>query len=145
MLRRCPWCCEIQVMASWGGVLKIAKSCGGKCGVGVPGSGSGFGSSIAQLLWPPIDDAIVVAFDGLAGTAPLPKCTHIAGIITSSSEASMLECLRTTNFSPSGHRAIAIVANRVAACIQPTRRLAPTLLPEGLGPGSMSPWAKKNP
>ena len=37
-------------------------------------------------------------------------------------------------FEPSGRRSANVVAQRVAAGNQPTRRAVPTLLPEGLGP-----------
>ena len=46
----------------------------------------------------------------------------------------MMTCLENIGSKPSGGRAISTVASRVASCVQPTKRLAPTLLPGGLGP-----------
>ena len=54
--------------------------------------------------------------------------------MTSESNSSVLHRLESIGFKPSGRRATSTVASRMAACIQPTKRLAPTLLPEGLGP-----------
>ena len=47
---------------------------------------------------------------------------------------SLSERLEEQGFSPSGRRTANVIAQRVAAGVQPSRRAMPTLLPEGLGP-----------
>ena len=48
----------------------------------------------------------------------------------------MLSCFEQIGFKPSGGRAVSTVSSRVASCVQPCKRLAPTILPEGLGPAT---------
>ena len=74
--------------------------------------------------------------DDLNGTTVTPKFAHLAGVGAPLSGDSMLTCLQNSGFRPSGGRALSTVSSRVAACVQPTKRLAPTILPEGLGPAS---------
>ena len=60
--------------------------------------------------------------------------THLAGVHCWNTEMSLAEQLEEQGFSPSGRRTANVIAQRVAAGVQPGRRAMPTLLPEGLGP-----------
>ena len=90
----------------------------------------------SNQIWPQLADAIAVCVDDLKGTTITPKCAHLAGFGAPLSGDSMLTCLQNSGFRPSGGRALSTVSSRVAACVQPTKRLAPTILLEGLGPAS---------
>ena len=85
-------------------------------------------------IWPQLADALAKCVDGIKGTLVTPKCAHLAGFAAPMVGDSMLSCLEHIGFKPSGGRAVSTVASRVASCVQPTKRLAPTIIPEGLGP-----------
>ena len=59
---------------------------------------------------------------------------HLSGLQCFDSELALEDRLVEQGFVPSGKRSANVVAQRVAAGNQPTRRAVPTLLPEGLGP-----------
>ena len=46
---------------------------------------------------------------------------------------SLAETLSAANWNPSGKRDVSVIALRVAAGLQPSKRALPTILPEGLG------------
>ena len=130
------WCVAIRLYSTFNGILGLGFLCKGQCGQPPLDSLS---SNVLKCdgptrsIWPQCADAMAECFDGIRGTSVAPKCVHLAGFMAPAADDSMLVCLEQIGFKPSGGRAISTVASRVAACIQPTRRLAPTILPEGLG------------
>ena len=123
-----------NALALWGEMLTLKSRC--QCDGGRPRNTYNGNSvlSDAARIWPPFAVCFAGLFNDLVGVTVLPKCAHIAGLAHPVVDASIRECLTSINYSPSGGRAVETVSNRIAACIQPTKRLAPTLLPEGLGP-----------
>jgi len=62
---------------------------------------------------------------------------HLAGLLGDNSEASSVEALlNSAGFIASGGRANTTSADHVSACVQPSKRVAPMLVPEGLGPST---------
>ena len=94
-------------------------------------------TAIAGPYWPQFARVWAEAWASL-----LPLCkdvsacnsTHLAGVHCWNTEMSLAAQLEEQGFSPSGRRSANIIAQRVAAGVQPGRRAMPTLLPEGLGP-----------
>ena len=130
-----PWCKSIPISSSHGGILTLGGMCDGCHGSYNPHHFQ-LGPIQSHQIWPQLADAIAACVDDLKGTTVTPKCTHLAGFGAPLSGDSMLSCLQSSGFRPSGGRALSTVSSRVAACVQPSKRLAPTILPEGLGPAS---------
>ena len=56
---------------------------------------------------------------------PSKNVSHLAGMMDSGTNASFEALLTNSGFSPAGGRAASIVSNRIAACVQPSKRVAP--------------------
>jgi hypothetical protein len=113
----------------------LGSLCKDRCGL----RKLGFGPSVCNsenTIWPTLADAVAKCVDGILGTVVTPKCAHLAGFGALGGGGSMLSCLEQIGFKPSGGRAVSTVSSRVASCVQPCKRLAPTILPEGLGPAT---------
>ena len=135
-----PWNIRFHLFCAFAGMSGLGGQCDGKCNHVSLQSWSSCGtkrSVLAQPVWPGCAAAIAEAFDGIMGTTVSPKCAHLAGIMASEFGSSVLHCLDSVGFKPSGHRATSTVAARAAACIQPTERLPPALLPEGFEPEAL--------
>jgi hypothetical protein len=61
---------------------------------------------------------------------------HLAGLFGGDQNVTVMALLDSAGFVASGGRANATSADHVSACIQPSRRVAPMLVPEGLGPST---------
>ena len=115
------------------GIGSLHGTCKDRCGFENMEAMSVAPTSMGSI-WPQLADAIATSVDGIKGTVVSPKCAHLAGFNAPLGGESMLTCLENIGFKPSGGRALSTVSSRVASCVQPTKRLAPTILPEGLGP-----------
>jgi hypothetical protein len=60
---------------------------------------------------------------------------HLAGLFGEDG-ASIMVLLDDSGFVPSAGRTNATSADHISACVQPSRRVAPMLIPEGLGPST---------
>ena len=128
-----PWCGTKVFSSTWDGILGLETLCKDRCGLlGLEGGPSL--NSQENAIWPLLADAIAKCVDGIKGIVVDPKCAHLAGFNAPMGGDSMLSCLERIGFKPSGGRAVSTVSSRVASCVQPSKRLAPTILPEGLGP-----------
>ena len=118
-----------------GGVLQLGALCKDRCGL----RKLSIKPSIINKehhIWPMLADSVAKCVDGIMGVIIEPKCTHLAGFSAPMGGKSMVACLESIGSKPSGGRAVSTVASRVASCVQPCKRLAPTILPEGLGPAA---------
>ena len=91
-------------------------------------------TAIAGPYWPAFAQAWAKCWAPLLDSVLSQKCQHIAGWIPIGHLSSVQDSLSTSGFQPGGHRSLDVIAKRVFAGVQPTRRALPTLLPEGLGP-----------
>ena len=89
---------------------------------------------LSGRVWPAIATRVASAFAGLRGCHPVAPSKHLAGLIDGAPNASFSELLDAVGFVPAGKRARSTVGTCVASCIQPSRRIAPTIIPEGIGP-----------
>jgi hypothetical protein len=90
-----------------------------------------------RLLWVSglfFCDAVALAYANIKGLTMTLKTVHLAGMLQPCDDGSMRDVLNRIGFQPAGRRAVSTVASRMAACVQPAKRVAPTILPEGLGP-----------
>jgi len=60
--------------------------------------------------------------------------SHASGLGVFDASVDLASALGEKDFRPSRHRTREVIAQRVAAGLQPTKRALPSLLPEGLGP-----------
>ena len=60
--------------------------------------------------------------------------SHLAGLLDGSPDSSIRSILDKCGFIPSGKRATSTIADKIVSCVQPAKRVAPMLIPEGLGP-----------
>jgi hypothetical protein len=132
-----PWCQRMEFSSTWSGILDLGALCKDRCGLE-----GRFNNS--EHIWPLLADSIAKCVDGIRSVIINPKCVHLAGFSTPADGTSMVACLEHIGFKPSGGRAVSTVASRVASCVQPCKRLAPTILPEGLGPATHLSVALQN-
>ena len=121
--------------STWDGILQIGALCKDRCGLRRLSSKPSVHNQ-ENHIWPMLADSIAKCVDGIMGVIINPKCAHLAGCSAPMNGNSMMSCLENMGFKPSGGRAVSTVASRVASCVQPCKRLAPTILPEGLGPAT---------
>ena len=85
------------------------------------------------VFWPGMADWLALACDGVKDQMPSKSAAHLAGFLDPST-SSMVDVLGDMDFVPSAKRARSSVGNKVSACVQPARRVSPTIMPEGLSP-----------
>jgi hypothetical protein len=124
-----PWLRRVTACSSFVGVETLACSCRHDHAHSEPKL-----SYLTHCFWPGLADAVSGLFAPLFGMDAKSKAAHLAGWTAASSEGSVLSTLDAIGFRPSGRRARSTVAATVSACRQPAKRLAPTLIPEGIGP-----------
>jgi len=85
-------------------------------------------------IWPELACRIAKTFSPLLQKVETKNMTHLAGLLDGRSDVSVQASLEKIGFIPAGKRSISTVSDRIASCVQPSRRVAPTIIPEGLGP-----------
>ena len=89
-----------------------------------------------DVVWPGMARVVAQSFGGVRGCTPAGRTKHLAGMMVESPAVSIGAVLESVGFEPAAKRARTTVGSRVAACIQPSRQVAPTIIPEGLGPAA---------
>ena len=89
---------------------------------------------LSGKLWPETARRIAEVYGPLKDFKTLKDTSHLAGLMQSGADGSFGTVLTDSGFQPASRRAVSTVANRIASCVQPSKRVAPMLVPEGLGP-----------
>ena len=133
-----PWSIRMEVRSSWFQCVSAESVCaGGHVHQSLDSSATRKCDLFRNgLIWPLMASKIAQGFSGLFGTSPSKDVKHLAGLSGGHSDCSFHSILDRIGFKPSGKRATSAISARVAACVQPARRVAPMLIPEGLGPAA---------
>ena len=91
-------------------------------------------TAIAGPYWPRFAEAWAAAWDPLFEQEGAGVANHLSGFGPFDDSVPLAELLDAKDFSPSRHRTTSVIAQRVAAAVQPSKRALPSILPEGLGP-----------
>ena len=119
----------------YGITWRIQSSYSGTPSISLTSRNNALHAPSRKVIFPPLlADRIAQCFSSFVGCAPAGQTQHLAGLVGCSEASSMTQMLDEISFVPSAKRARGTVGTRVAACIQPCKRVAPMLLPEGLGP-----------
>ena len=133
-----PWAKPTVILANHMAVMGVNRGCPKVRHKHTPLTGCNddgvHWTKIAGPYWGPFAKAMATQWDVLKDGAPIKKTTHIAGWAHGDVSSSLEQIIEDSDFCPSGGRDAAVIAKRVAAGQQPSRRALPTLLPEGLGP-----------
>lgn len=84
-------------------------------------------------IWPLMAAHVTDSFNELLGFTSVGNTKHLAGILCDNSKQSLADVLDDANFVVPSKRSRTTASNKVSSCVQPSRRVAPTLLLEGLG------------
>ena len=91
-------------------------------------------TAIAGPYWPKFAEAWANCWSFDECDRSIQPVSHLSGLMTFSTDSTLTSLLESKEFSPSRHRTVPVISQRVSAALQPTKRALPSLLPEGLGP-----------
>ena len=131
-----PWMKPTAVIANHKSIRGIHRGCPG-CDthfplVGKAPDGRNW-TSIAGPYWRPFAMDWAKCWDFLLDSQRDGKASHLAGWAAFQESQSLASTIREAHWKPSGRRDASVIALRVAAGLQPSKRALPTILPEGLG------------
>ena len=131
-----PWSIRLKFCSSFTGIREISYLCCGDHIHAPLGSSSVLKSPLFKSgeMWPELAQRIARIYEPLLSLHVSRNVSHLAGILDGRTNAPILSTLEKIGFVPCGKRAVRTVADKISTCVQPTRRVAPTIIPEGLGP-----------
>jgi hypothetical protein len=133
-----PWCIRYQISGSFPGLKELNCICqGGHEHLSAlhfrVKSNPAF---VSGRLWPAFTNRISELYSPLKTFVVGKSVKHLAGLLGDDNGASVMQLLDSAGFVASAGRSNATSADHISACVQPTRRVAPMLVPEGLGPSA---------
>jgi len=128
-----PWNVRYRIASSFVGLKEFDFSCqGDHSHCHFPRSTSEHGAAFSNgRLWPAMARQISSSYSPLKTIVVEKNVKHLAGLFGEDGSSVML-LLDDYGFIPSAGKTNATSADHISACVQPSRRVALMLLPEGL-------------
>ena len=133
-----PWSLRVRACGSFSALNDIHMSCQGDHAHSALSSRKVSENTAFRCgqLWPGLCRALAECYVPLRALKDLKNVKHLAGFLVPDSDCSIAAALDQIGFVPASKKATSTVGDRVSSCMQPSRRVAPTLIPEGLGPAA---------